>query len=188
MKYPKPEIDRKTALNLWISEHSHYAKEQVILNNIGLVGYVLKSLKLNIFDEDLQETGIVGLCRAVNGFDASKGVKFNTYATWAIRNEILMTFRKKRIIPVFSLDEECHLDNDESVSYSDMIPSAERFEELSGLKIDLERFLNRLDDREKKIVFLFLNGMSQMKIAKEIGLSQPYISKFLKGIRRKIDG
>lgn len=53
MRYPKPEISREAALNLWISEHSDYAKEQVILNNAGMVGIVLKSLNLNPLDEDL---------------------------------------------------------------------------------------------------------------------------------------
>lgn len=186
MRYPKPEIDRETALNLWISEHSDYAKEQVILNNTGLVGYVLKSLGLNILDEDLQEIGVLGLCKAINGFDASKGVKFNTYATWAIRSEILMTLRKKRIIPAFSIDEEYQLDNGESVSYADMIPSEERFEGLVDFWMDFEIFLNRLNDREKKIVLLSLDGTNQTEIAQEIGVSQSYISRILKGIRKKM--
>lgn len=29
MKLQKPEIDRETAMQLWIEEHSNYAKEQV---------------------------------------------------------------------------------------------------------------------------------------------------------------
>lgn len=44
MNLPKPTLDRDTAMKLWINEHSDYAKEQVVLNNVGMVGIVLKSL------------------------------------------------------------------------------------------------------------------------------------------------
>lgn len=59
MNLQKPQIDRETAMKLWIEERSDYAKEQVVLNNIGMVGVVLKSLNLNPLDEDLFSTGIV---------------------------------------------------------------------------------------------------------------------------------
>lgn len=48
-------------MKLWISDHSEYAKEQVVLNNVGLIGLVMKRLNLNLFDEDLYENGIIGL-------------------------------------------------------------------------------------------------------------------------------
>lgn len=187
MRYQKPEIDRETALNLWISEHSDYAKEQVILNNVGIVGMVLKSLSLNPLDEDLFQIGMVGLVKTVNTLKPDKAVKFTTYAAPIIRNEILMTLRKKRIIPAFSLDEEYQLDNSESVSYADMIPSEERFEGLVDSWMDFEIFLNRLNDREKKIVLLSVNDITQMKIAQEIGISQSYVSRILKGIQKKMN-
>lgn len=187
MRYPKAEIDRESALKLWNEEHSDYAKEQVILNNTGLVGYVLKSLGLNILDEDLQEIGVLGLCKAINGFDASKGTKFNTYAVWAVRNEILITLRKKRIVPAFSLDEEYQLDNGESVPYADMISSTERFDDLSNFKMDFDVLFEKLSEREKKIVLLSMNDATQMEIAQEIGISQSYVSRILKGIRKKIE-
>lgn len=82
-------------MKLWIEEHSDYAKEQVVLNNVGMVGIVLKSLNLNTQDEDLYSIGMIGVVKAVNTFNPDKGVKFTTYAAPIIRNEILMTFRKK---------------------------------------------------------------------------------------------
>lgn len=99
MNFPKPQIDRETAMKLWIEEHSDYAKEQVVLNNQGMIGIVLKSLNLNPLDEDLFSIGLIGLVKTVNTFNPDKGVKFTAYATPIIRNEILRTFRKKRIIP-----------------------------------------------------------------------------------------
>lgn len=185
MRYPKPEIDRETAMHLWIDEHSDYAKEQVILNNVGMVGIVLKSLNLNPLDEDLFQIGMVGLVKTVNTFKPDKGVKFTAYATPIIRNEILMTLRKKRIIPAFSLDEEYQLDNGETIPRGNGIPSEKRFEELSDSKLDLDVFFKELPGREKEIAILSMRGARQTDIAQRIGVSQSYISRILKGIQKK---
>lgn len=50
-------------MELWIAEHSDYAKEQVVLNNKGIVAIVLKSLNLDPLDEDLFSTGLVAVVR-----------------------------------------------------------------------------------------------------------------------------
>lgn len=186
MRYPKAEIDRESALKLWCEEHSNYAKEQVVLNNVGVVGLILKSLNLNPLDEDLFQIGMIGLVKTVNTFKPEKGVKFSTYATPVIRNEILMALRKKRIIPVFSLDEDYQLDNGETIPRGNGIPSKERFEELSDSKMDFGLFLGRLSEREKKIVLLSMDDVTQKEIAQIIGLDQSYISRILKGIRKKM--
>lgn len=72
MNFPKPKLDRETAMKLWIKEHSDYAKEQIVLNNTGMVGIVLKSLNLNTQDEDLYSTGLIGVVKAVNTFNPIK--------------------------------------------------------------------------------------------------------------------
>ena len=185
MRYPKPELDRESAMKLWIEEHSDYAKEQVILNNVGMVGIVLKSLNLNPLDEDLFQVGMIGLVKTINTFDPDKGVKFSAYATTIIKNEILISLRKKRIIPVFSLDEEYQLNNGDSVPYADMIPSEEKFEELSDSEIDLEIFLDGLRDKERKAVTLYFRGATQRNISQEIGIPQSTISRIFKGIRKR---
>lgn len=95
MNIPKAKLDRDTAMKMWQNEHSEFSKEQVILGNIGIVGKVLKLLNLSVHDDDLYATGIVGLLKSVNTFDEEKGYKFSTYAMRIVRNEILMTFRKK---------------------------------------------------------------------------------------------
>lgn len=154
MNFPKPQIDRETAMRLWIEEHSDYAKEQVILNNIGMVGSVLKSLNLNLFDEDLFETGLVGLVKAVNTFRKEKGVRFSTYAIPIIRNEVLHTIRKKQIIPKFSLDELYELDNGEKIPCADMIADNKQFEEDVIANMLYEEIISMFSDKEQKIICL----------------------------------
>lgn len=185
MNLPKAEIDRETAMRLWIEEHSDYAKEQFVLTNQGMVGIVLKSLNLNIFDEDLYATGLVGVVKAVNTFNPDRGVKFSTYTTTIIRNEILMTFRNKRIIPAFSLDESCNLGDGEEVSYADMIADDKRLEDDVIADMQAATMMGFLSDREKKIISLRMSGKTQREIAKILGLHQPRVSRIIKSVYEK---
>lgn len=95
MNLPKAKLGRDIALKLWCDTHSEYAKEQAVLGNLGLIGMVLKSLNQNPQDEDLFSIGIVGLIKSLNFYNAGKGFEFSSYATMVIKNEILMSFRKK---------------------------------------------------------------------------------------------
>lgn len=185
MNLPKPQIDREAAMKLWIEEHSDYAKEQVVLNNVGMAGIVLKSLNLNPLDEDLFSIGLIGVVKAVNTFNSDKGVKFTTYATTIIRNEILMTFQKKRIIPAFSLDEPYNMDNENEVSCVDMIADNKRFEEEVIADMQLGQFFQNLNEREKKIITLSRQDKTQMEIAKICGTSQGQVSRIRKSIYKK---
>lgn len=185
MNLPKPTLDRDTAMKLWAEEHSDYAKEQVVLNNVGMVGIVLKSLNLNPLDEDLFATGLVGVVKAVNTFNPDKGVKFTTYVTPIIQNEILMTFRKKRIIPAFSLDEPCDSGNGESVDFSEMIADNRRFEEEVIADIQAGEIILCLNEREKEIISLRMDGKKQKEIAKICVISQSYASRIIKSVYKK---
>lgn len=185
MSLPKPILDRETAMKLWIEEHSDYAKEQVVLNNTGMVGIVLKSLNLNPLDEDLFSTGLIGVVKAVNTFNPDKGFAFSAYATLVIRNEILMTFRKKRIIPAFSLDEPCDLGNGESVDFSEMIADSRCFEEEVIADMQIKGIFSSLNERERKIIALSMRDKTQSEIAKIYGISQAQVSRIIKSILKK---
>ena len=53
-------------------------------------------------------------------------------------------------------------------------------------KIMVETVLNSFDERDRKIVEMKLYGYTQAEIAKEIGLSQSYVSKLEKKIGEKL--
>ena len=185
MNLPKPTLDREDAMKLWIEERSDYAKEQVVLNNIGLVAFSLKSLNQNVFDEDLYDLGLAGLCKAINGFDESKGAKFDTYAVLVIRGEILHSLRKKRVISSFSLDEPYDLGNGKLVNFYEMIADNRRFEEEIIADMQMKQIFSTLSDREKKIISLSIDGKTQREIAEILGISQPFVSRIIKSIHNK---
>lgn len=186
MSLPKAKIDRNTALKLWCDTKSDYAKEQVILGNLGLIGMVLKALNQNPQDEDLFSIGIIGLIKALDSYEPGEGFEFSSYATVVIRNEILQFFRKKTIPLSFSLDAPCNLDNGESVSYGEIIPYNRDFEEDILSIFDFQKNFRALSERNAHIIRLRIQGKTQREIADALGISKSYVSRIIKGVRAQI--
>ena len=68
---------------------SRAAKDSLIRHNLKLVANVAKKYHdSGIEFEDLLQVGTLGLTRAVEKFDATKGYKLSTYAYWWIRQAI----------------------------------------------------------------------------------------------------
>ena len=177
--------ERNKSLQLLMVESSASAREQAILANQELVRYVIKSLGLNAFDEDLFQIGCVGLIKAVDSFDFEKNIKFSTYAAKVIRNEILMTLRKKHI-NAQSLDELFTIDGFET-SLMDMISDNICMEDELISTMYLEHAFSKLNDNEKKIIYLhFIKGTKQHELAKMMGFTQSYISRMISEIIKKM--
>ena len=91
---------------LWI-EYNHskssVIREQIIIEYVPLVKLVAGRLNVylgsNVEYDDLVSYGIFGLIDAIDKFDYSKGIKFETYASLRIRGAILDQIRKMDWIP-----------------------------------------------------------------------------------------
>ncbi|SHJ93711.1 RNA polymerase sigma factor for flagellar operon FliA [Anaerocolumna jejuensis DSM 15929] len=91
---------------LWEDYSKHKSpegREKLITEYAGLVKVVAGRLSMylgyNVEYEDLVGYGVFGLIDAVDKFDYSKGVKFETYASFRIRGAILDEIRKMDWIP-----------------------------------------------------------------------------------------
>jgi len=72
-------LDRASAAALTLTQH-----------NLGLVVSVARGYLGRGFDlAELTQEGNIGLMRASTGFDATRGTRFSTYATWWIRQAIV---------------------------------------------------------------------------------------------------
>lgn len=185
MNFPKSELSKQDALHLWITCRSEYAKEQMILCNYRIVFSVMKNLSIPLTDEDMFQTGIIGLLKAINTFDASKGYSFSTYAFPIVRNELLLVFRKsKRLVKVaFSLDDNVDTGNCESVPYAEMIPDGKDYEENVVNLMLAQQIFEELSPREQRIfIMFFVEGKKQREISEALGISHGTVSRIIKGM------
>jgi RNA polymerase primary sigma factor len=87
----QPQIARKERARLeQIIVEGHEARQQLTQANLRLVTSIAKKythLSELTFDDLVQE-GNIGLMRAVERFDPTKGNRFSTYATWWIRQAV----------------------------------------------------------------------------------------------------
>lgn len=86
---------------LWTSYKKHNSKnarEELILNYLWLVKYISGRLAIalppHIKTDDLINSGVIGLIDAVEKFDPTRKIKFQTYAAFRIKGAILDELRR----------------------------------------------------------------------------------------------
>lgn len=88
-KVPLLKSDEEREIAKRVQEGDEAAKEELIVANLRLVVAIAKKyVGRGLLFLDLIQEGNLGLVKAVEKFDYTKGFKFSTYATWWIRQAI----------------------------------------------------------------------------------------------------
>lgn len=152
-----------------------------------------KSIKNKYSYDEIESAAFLGLVKASKKFDENKGVKFLTYASTVVENEIKMSFRDdkwlfiKRGAPNNILSLNYIIDPDNNTEMQDILVEENEIEENIVNLILVERLFKVLDKREKEIIYLYIfKEKPQRDIAKMFNISQSYTSRIIKNSLKKM--
>lgn len=174
-------------------------RDLLIEHNLRLVVHVVKKYITSGKEmDDLISIGTIGLIKAVESYNKSKGTRLATYAARCIENEVLMVLRsEKKLQNEVSLYEP--IKNGKTggdMTFFEILETDS--EEVYGkveLKEDIEKLKSVigsvLDDRERQIINMRygLSGekeWTQREIAEILNISRSYVSRIEKRAVEKL--
>ena len=242
----KPAWDKERTRELfrrYKEEGDEEAREQLIVSHVNLVRYIAAKFKTRGEPlDDLIQVGTIGLIKAIDRFDPSRGLEFTTYATPTIMGEIKRHFRDKgwtirvprrlqelsakvnsatdeltaRLQRSPSIEEVAeYLDttadevleamesssayssvpleaqggneDDDAPSVIDRYASVDGDLEASDDRMVLEGVIGEFPEADQQAIRMrFIDGMTQVEIAKRLGISQVQVSRMLRRALRRI--
>lgn len=168
------------------------AKARLIEHNLRLVAHIIKKYYSTFKDQDdLISIGTIGLIKAVSTFKPEKSVRFATYASRCIENEVLMHFRnKKKSAQDVYISDPIDTDKDgNSLTLMDVMSEEDNIVDCIDLHIKSEQLYQfigtALDKRERQIIVMRygLGGnrpLTQREVAKKLDISRSYVSRIEK--------
>ena len=219
------------------------AREKLVMSHMNLVRFLANKFKNRGEPlDDLIQVGYLGLLKAIDRFDPSRGLEFTTYATPTIMGEIKRHFRDKgwsvrvpRRLQELSakvnlatdalttelqrspkieeiaeyldatVDEVLEAmesssayisvplegtgsnDNDDAPSVLDRYATEDSALNFTDDRLVIEEALKGFSPREREVIDLrFLQGMTQIEIAEQLGISQVQVSRLLRRTLKKI--
>jgi RNA polymerase sigma-B factor len=194
------------------------------------------SRSLGVSADDLRQTALMAMIRAVDRFDTALGVSFRTFASRTIEGELKRYLRDRSwVVRPPRRSQELHLqvrrsteelaqrlgrtptvgevssdldvepdrvleameagqarsataleapgpDGEESSSLGRLLGAIDPSYGAVDERVELQRAVAELDERQQLVLHLrFVQDLSQPEIAEEVGLSQSYVSRLLRG-------
>ena len=169
------------------------ARNLLVEHNLRLVAHIVKKYhNLDREKEDMISIGVIGLIKAINTYDISKGHRLVTYAARCIENEVLMFFRaSKKSAQDVSMNEPIDTDKDGNEIHlldilgtqeTDLIKKIEQKENIKRIYEELEKM--EMNKEKKTLIMRYgLYGrepMTQKEVAKKLHISRSYVSRIEK--------
>ena len=197
--YPRPLSPKEEAKCLALArEGDAAARDKLIRHNMRLVAHIVKKYAGAAETDDMISVGSIGLIKAINTYEPSRGTRLATYTARCIENEVLMFIRagKKHRANV-SLSDPVGTDKDgNELTIMDLL--FEKEDKVFGSveqSLMLEKFLSAvkrlLDERETQVICMryALTGgapQPQREVARRLKISRSYVSRIEKRALAKL--
>ena len=165
------------------------ARDKLIRHNLRLVAHVAKKYYTTPDkQDDFISIGTLGLIKAVDTYDPARTVRFASYASQCIQNELRMHLRRvRREAGTLSLQEPLEGENG-MLTLADTLPDEAVMEEdceRRDAAARLRTLVEQLPERERRLLTLRygLGGgapLTQQEVAARFGISRSYVSRLEK--------
>ena len=228
--------------SLYKDKGDEAARDELIMSHLNLVRFLASKFKNRGEPlDDLIQVGTIGLIKAIDRFDPSRGLEFTTYATPTILGEIKRHFRDKGWsirVPrrLQELSAKVNQATDELTKELQRSPSTEEVAAKLGVSVDevleamessgayssvpleagssdeedapaiidhyasvdenlaasddrmvIEDTIRDFSPREREVIRMrFVEGLTQVEIAKRLGVSQVQVSRLLRRTLKKV--
>lgn len=171
--------------------------EKRVLDNQRFVYYLAKKMNdiksYSVPDDDIIDSGMIGLFKAASTFDETKGVQFSIYADRCINNEMRLYYRNlKKSAKDISFEEQIATDKDgNNLFIKDIVEdSKSNFVEKLIIREEviraIEVILNRLERKDRIVMLYKIGGKKQKDIANELRISEGYVSRIYKRVSKAV--
>ena len=165
------------------------ARDKLIRHNLRLVAHVAKKYYTTPDkQDDFISIGTIGLIKAVDTYDPARTVRFASYASQCIQNELRMHLRRvRREAGTLSLQEPLEGENG-MLTLADTLPDEAVMEEdceRRDATARLRALVEQLPERDRQLLTLRygLGGgapLTQQEVAARFGISRSYVSRLEK--------
>ena len=199
-EFPKPltAIQEKQYLEEYAAGDRN-ARNILIEHNLRLVAHIIKKYSIHDRDvEDLLSIGTIGLIKAIDSFDSSKGIRLATYASRCIENELLMMMRNEKknskevyLYESIGTDKEGNEISLIDVIESDTVDIVDKINSQRMVRKIYSQIKEVLSERELEIIIKRYgldgsDGLTQRELAHSLGISRSYVSRIEKKALEKL--
>lgn len=171
----------------WTKQKKKFAEE-----NHNLIYSFLNKHNLSI--DEYYDVAAIGYCKAVQNFDSSRGVSFSTYAFYCMMNSCRMEIRNSKYLRTIPKDKlvyyQQNITNGKDQEYNleeILVEDKLCLEDEVTTNLAFKHFLDTIDKRDAEILKLLVKGRTQIEIAEDLNMSQSYVSRLIKNIRKKLE-
>ena len=147
--------------------------------------YIYYFMQKRNLSEDYFDIVAIGLCKAARGYTEQKGIPFMSYAYTVMLNEVKQEWRRNnnKIKPTISLEDSVPATDGDTMFKDILGDPVDRISELETNMLMTQAISHIKNERDKGIVYMYMNGKRQADIARHYKLSQSYVSRIIGAVK-----